>query len=379
MQFQNNIPCFIGNMDNIRNMNGNVVSEPVCPLGSYNPSCTQQNMQNMQTVRSENLNMNLNQSSTQQQFNGETNNGMNNGTTRSDNIAILINMITQMNRDFSQRLSSIESCLSKLGKIENEVTMVRADVANIKADNSSFSNRLVDVEIYCQNNSDSFDEFNKKTENNSSKITELKEENRYLNLQLSEMRSSYINLKEEFLELKTRTMQENLLFFGNPEPEQQRPNTVSNEENPIHRPEPENVEEQLRQFITSELRLEPPESVSNIKFDHVHRLGPIRTDRNVKVNPRPIIAKFERFSDRELVRKAGMEINSNLASKFKIREQFPKEIEDRRKMLYPAMYRLKNNPNNRVNLVRDKLYVNGRLYVPENDPEYKLPQPKSNF
>ena len=174
-------------------------------------------------------------------------------------------------------------------------------------------------------------------------------------------------------------MQENLLFFGIPEPEQQRPNTVSNEENPIRRPEPENVEEQLRQFITSELRLEPPESVSNIKFDRVHRLGPIRTERNAKVNPRPIIAKFERFSDRELVRKAGMEINRNPASKFKIREQFPKEIEDRRKMLYPAKYRLKNNPNNRVNLVRDKLYVNGRLYVPENDPEYKLPQPKSNF
>lgn len=87
-------------------------------------------------------------------------------------------------------------------------------VENIKSDNSNFNQRLMDVEIFCQTNGDSFDEFNKKTYTNSENITNLKDENRYLSLQLSEVRHNYANLKEEFLELKTRNMQENLLFFG---------------------------------------------------------------------------------------------------------------------------------------------------------------------
>ena len=93
-------------------------------------------------------------------------------------------------------------------------------------------------------------------------------------------------------------------------------------------------------------------------------------------NPRPIVAKFERYSDRELIRKAGMDLNSNPNSKFKVREQFPREIEERRKLLYPVMYRLKReNQSNKVNLIRDKLYVNGRLYVPEYEQNYRLPPP----
>lgn len=127
--------------------------------------------------------------------------------------------------------------------------------------------------------------------------------------------------------------------------------------------------------MANELNLESSEYVQNLKFDRVHRLGPRRTNRQ---NPRPIIAKFERYSDREKVRKAGIDLNSNPRSKYKVREQFPKEIEDRRKLLYPVMYRLKANSENRVNLVRDKLYVNGQLYLPENDPDYRIPAPSNN-
>ena len=87
----------------------------------------------------------------------------------------------------------------------------------------------------------------------------------------------------------------------------------------------------------------------------------------------------KRYQDREIIRKAGMEMNSNPRSKYKVREQFPKEIEDRRKLLYSAMYRLKANSQNRVNMVRDKLYVNGKLYIPEEYSEYKLPSPRSTY
>ena len=303
----------------------------------------------------------------------QVNGGQNNGTSQNNDNSVLINMITQMNKEFSARLSSIENCLTKLGIIENEVAMARADVANIKADNSSFNNRLLDVEIYCQNQSDSFDDLHKKADSCSNQIKNIKDENGYLRHQLAEMKSNYASLNDDFLELKTRSMQENLLFFDIPEPEQPR---STNDVRGRKGHEPENVETSLRNHITDELSLDPSSSVDDIKFDRVHRLGPFRSDRNSRSNPRPIIAKFERFTDREKIRKAGIELNSSRFSKFRIREQFPKEIEERRKMLYPAMYRLKANPNNRVSLVRDKLYVNGHLYIPEDDPEYRLPRPR---
>lgn len=46
--------------------------------------------------------------------------------------------------------------------------------------------------------------------------------------------------------------------------------------------------------------------------------------------------------------------------------QFPPEIEERRKKLYPIM-RLAKRDGKRVRLVKDLLYVNGELYDPEKD------------
>ena len=95
-------------------------------------------------------------------------------------------------------------------------------------------------------------------------------------------------------------------------------------------------------------------------FDRVHRLG--RPRDNQKSNPRPIVAKFERYKDRELIRIAGKDLNEK-KNGFSIREQFPPEIEAKRKLLYPVMRSYLKDPRNRVALVRDKLYINGKLYT----------------
>ena len=57
--------------------------------------------------------------------------------------------------------------------------------------------------------------------NNFLEISKLKDENKLLKSQLSDMQSNCHGLKEEFLELKTRSMQENLIFFGIPEVNEQ--------------------------------------------------------------------------------------------------------------------------------------------------------------
>ena len=45
-------------------------------------------------------------------------------------------------------------------------------------------------------------------------------------------------------------------------------------------------------------------------------------------------------------------------------EQFPAEIENKRRVLYPIMRRYKQNADNKVLLVRDKLSINGVQYIP---------------
>lgn len=61
----------------------------------------------------------------------------------------------------------------------------------------------------------------------------------------------------------------------------------------------------------------------------------------------------------------GIELNKQRIG-FSIREHFPPEIEERRKTLYPVMRSFAKDERNRVALVRDKLYINGKLY--EGDP-----------
>lgn len=71
---------------------------------------------------------------------------------------------------------------------------------------------------------------------------------------------------------------------------------------------------------------------------------------------RPIIAKFVLFKEREKVRKAAP---YKLAGKpFGINEQFPKEINDRRKLLYPHYKHAKRLEKKAV-MIADKLFVNG--------------------
>ena len=142
-------------------------------------------------------------------------------------------------------------------------------------------------------------------------------------------------------------MQENLIFFGLAEP--------------LENDQKEETEIKLRDFLKTQVFTEEPEVVDDIIFDRVHRLGGIR--QNVRQHPRPIVTKFEKFTDRERVRKAGIELDKKKCG-YSIREQFPIEMENRRKQLCPVMRRFQENPANRVVLVIDKLYVNGKLYEP---------------
>ncbi|MES9883963.1 MAG: hypothetical protein ABW185_24200 [Sedimenticola sp.] len=91
------------------------------------------------------------------------------------------------------------------------------------------------------------------------------------------------------------------------------------------------------------------------------------------------MAKFSSFKDREKIRTSSSSITDR---KYSVREQFPMEIEQKRKLLYPVMKIAKNDPTVRdVKLVRDKLYIDGKQYHPRlaNDNPPNRRPPTYNF
>ena len=113
---------------------------------------------------------------------------------------------------------------------------------------------------------------------------------------------------------------------------------------------PDEIPEQsLVTFIEKEMVVE-----QRICFECLHRFG-----RRGYSGPRPIVAKFSNFKNREMVRKTAP---TKLQGKtFGVNEQFPKEINDRRKESYP-FYKRAKRAGKRISLVYDKLYIDGTLF-----------------
>ena len=76
--------------------------------------------------------------------------------------------------------------------------------------------------------------------------------------------------------------------------------------------------------------------------------------------PRPILARFLRFTDREKVRKKVKELKG---TNFVIYEDVPKELIDRRRLMLPKLKAAKEQGSRAYFSVSepDKLYVNGTL------------------
>lgn len=257
--------------------------------------------------------------------------------------------------EMNNRLKSIEEKFSKLLSIEKEVTHLRSEVAKSKSDQSSLNSRLSEVEKFCETFSDVVDDtiqFKRKIQES---VSELQQDNKSINTQIQSIKNNNTKLNDLCLHIQTRSMEENLIFFGVEEARQGSGNGR------------ENTEQTIRTFIKETLQndttinQDSQINIDDIKFDRVYRLGgpqkPQETGR-----PRPIVAKFERFLDRETIRKSGIVLNKS-QRRYKIHEHFPKEIEDRRKVLYPIARRFAES-GEKVAIVRDKLYVNNKQYDP---------------
>ena len=150
---------------------------------------------------------------------------------------------------------------------------------------------------------------------------------------------------EKLTDIQWRIMRDYLIFSGIPEERQ-------------FREKGEHCEEVIQNLTSTELQI--PDQLS---IDRAHRLGRFNPRH---VYPRPIVAKFTYFKDKELVREAAPKKLRD--TNIWVKEQYTQEIELNRKQLYEPAKRARQDPNNKVRLVRDKLFINNRQYIPTETP-----------
>lgn len=212
-----------------------------------------------------------------------------------------------------EKLGSLKSLEVKVDKFEKEMSKLWTLIHDDKVQTA---NRISTVEERVESA-----DFNLSIV--SSKVQELETKNKQLN--------------DELLYVQSQSMRNNIVF-GNIE--EALPG------------ETENAESVVRDFLVSKMKL-ASDLVSEMKFERIHRMGEKRPGKN-----RPIVAKFNLFKERELVRRAGSALKS---TPYFIHEQFPKEVSDKRRKLVPKMKEARDK-GSRAWISYDTLFIDGKPF-----------------
>ncbi|CAC5363079.1 unnamed protein product [Mytilus coruscus] len=170
----------------------------------------------------------------------------------------------------------------------------------------------------------------------SSRVVDLEDEKNKLLYENSE-------LKERVIDVQARSMRENLIFSGIDEAPDEQVKGAKNS----------HTENQLKLFIKEVTKIE-----DEMQFHVVHRLRP-RDDGK----PRSIIARFERRKDRDLVLQRAPATLKDTS--YRVNEQLPMEIIERRNELWP-IYKRGKRLGNECKFKGDVLYVNNVAVYPSS-------------
>ena len=171
------------------------------------------------------------------------------------------------------------------------------------------------------------------------KVTDLEKRQRLSEGLINRLQQQINQQEDTITDLKCRSMRDNLLFNG-----------IQEDENETW----EKTKEKVYNFMTNELKMTTPANI-----DRAHRLGKPGT------NPRPIVAKMMSSSDKDAIFK----YVKNLKGKkhLSVSEQFPAEVQERRKQLWPLYKQAKENKTNNVKWNVDKLIINGKTHTAKGD------------
>ena len=117
----------------------------------------------------------------------------------------------------------------------------------------------------------------------------------------------------------------NIKFFGISDNEQESP---------------EDTEAVLRNFLDKEMKFSK-KHLDEIEFERVHRIPTRVREEKPNQHPRPVIAKVSFFKDKQQIKSHIKHLPRG--KKFGVADDFPKEVDEIRKELYPVLKKAKRD------------------------------------
>ena len=214
--------------------------------------------------------------------------------------------------DIIEDLKYIKQSVSTIDKIEKMVDRINTKVETLETKVKNNDARVTEVEQSNQFISNEFEETKKKITSASAEIKKLSIRCTDFEETVSKLETQNIILEEKCNDLESRSMRENLLFHGFDE---------SNGEE---------CEQVIKDFIANKLEID-----TIITLDRTHRLGRPKT-----TGPRPIVAKFHEYKQRELVRTTSITKSAALRDDHQsVGIQQTKAILQKRRSMFPLMER----------------------------------------
>lgn len=221
-------------------------------------------------------------------------------------------------KNIESRLSAVETRLKSLDSLENKV--------------DKFDQEMKKLWTYIHDNQNRTDERLRKVED----MTESANFNLGLmNDKVVTLEKEREGIRDDLAYLQSQSMRNNLVFGNIFEAPSETP---------------AETEDILRGFMEKELEI-AKDIVDSFQFERVHRMGAKSGSKK-----RNIVAKFTLFKEREFVRKQWKHLQG---TNFFMHEQFPKEVNDKRRLLLPKLKEAKR-AGKRAWLSYDTLYVDGK-------------------
>ena len=185
----------------------------------------------------------------------------------------------EMGEDVGLKLQHVLDKLEKLDKIEAHLSEVSASLASIEGKVSRLDEDVQGLKQKTNRVEKKASELEESIQFNEDDISDPKKEPKESKFEINDLR-------KQLLYLQTYSRRENVKFFGIDEVV-----PASEVDSP-----PKDTRYLVFKFLENKLRIENPRG--RIEFQRVHRLG---KPNNSSDKPRPIIARFLRYSDKEIV------------------------------------------------------------------------------
>ncbi|XP_060580229.1 uncharacterized protein LOC132737016 [Ruditapes philippinarum] len=239
-------------------------------------------------------------------------------------------------------VKQIKLQLESIKNIEKQVTSINQKLSEVEKKMKSMDSRLEENEKSCDFMSSELDKSKLDVKKTKEDLKKMHKSVQGLEKNSDKLFDKTEKLDEQLVDLESRSMRNNLLFYGIPEEGTD-----------------ENCKQLAKDFCKNILKIS---SANEFVFDNAHRIGEKKGSK-----PRPVVVRFHYLEEREAVRKSSFErdiADAMKSAKRGVGAQLPRSVREARKPLYPVMKRARDEHKN-VKFIGKKLFIEGEEYIPD--------------